>query len=91
MIADLRFDDERRRSDMPAPLTESERHRTKSAPRIWTVFVAYLAAFVGSVVVQVIVGVALAAWYITHGGASASSPVICRRCFRGQRRSSPWP
>jgi hypothetical protein len=68
MTADSQADDERRTAEISTPrLTDA--HASDSVPRIWPVFVAYLAAFAGSVLVQVIAVIVLVAWYLTHGGS----------------------
>jgi len=68
MTADLRADEERRVAEMPATPRPSEAHARDSVPRVWTVFVAYLAAFAGAVLVQIIAAIALVIWHVTHGG-----------------------
>ena len=65
MTADWPADDERRTAELSAPSLSDT--TSGAVPRIWTVFVAYLAAFVGSVLVQIVAVVVLVAWHLTHG------------------------
>jgi uncharacterized protein len=67
MTAESQAEDDLPIAEVPEP-GFSEAHSSKSVPRIWTVFVAYLAAFVGSVFVQIIAAIALVAWHVSHGG-----------------------
>ena len=66
MTADSQSDDERRAAQVPAS-EFPDSHPRDSLPRIWPVFVAYLAALVGSVFVQAIAGILLFVWLFDQG------------------------
>jgi len=66
MEADSQADPERRTTLVFESELGDVRPR-KPLPRIWTVFVAYFAAFAGSVLVQIIAGIFLVVWLLAHG------------------------
>jgi membrane protease YdiL (CAAX protease family) len=68
MATDSQGDEELRIAEMPAS-TLSAGAASNDVPRIWTVFAAYLAAFAGSVLVQIIAAMAVAIWYVAQGGS----------------------
>ncbi|MFN0018416.1 MAG: lysostaphin resistance A-like protein [Pirellulaceae bacterium] len=43
-------------------------------PRIWTVFAAFVAAFVGTIVLSIVGAVVVVVWYFANGGASGDLP-----------------
>jgi membrane protease YdiL (CAAX protease family) len=69
MTADSPVDEESRIAETHAPPDLGEVPAGKSVPRLWTAFVAYLAAFAGAIFVQIIATIALAVWHVTHGGS----------------------
>ena len=53
---------------LPPPPSASVR------PRIWPVFVSFIAAFIAMIGVQVLAAVGLVFWYLAHGGTPAEMP-----------------
>jgi uncharacterized protein len=69
MTTESQADEVNRTDQVPVPSTLSDVPAGKSFPRIWTVFVAYLAAFAASLFVQIMGVIGLAVWHVTHGGS----------------------
>ncbi len=91
MTAESRTDEERPVAEMPATPRPSEAHAGNSVPRVWTVFLAYLAAFAGAVLVQIIAAIVLVIWHVTHGGSiSQLSRDLQAMLSTPAARHRPW-